>query len=110
MPRHYGPCARPDAVRVDPQPPDRRRSQSSLRREHRQPFLLRCALLLAKRAGDLTTAQRFYVRALPYTKALKAETGIVQSSASHANAVDGMEASLISAGWKRLGAELGVHE
>ena len=66
--------------------------------------------LLAKRAGDLTTAQRFYVRALPYTKALKAETGIVQSSASHANAVDGMEASLISAGWKRLGAELGVQE
>jgi hypothetical protein len=41
-------------------------------------------------------------------KALRSETAIVASSASHANAADGMAASLIETGWKRLGAELGM--
>jgi len=64
--------------------------------------------ILARRAGDLVQAKRLFARTLPYVKALRAETAIVASSASHANAADGMAASLIEAGWKRLGDELGM--
>lgn len=64
--------------------------------------------ILARRAGDLENAERWFAQTLPHAKALQGETAIVQSSASHANAADGLQASLIEPGWKRLGADLGL--
>ncbi|MEK7406187.1 MAG: DUF4838 domain-containing protein [Acidobacteriota bacterium] len=64
--------------------------------------------ILARRAGDLENAKSWFAQTLPHAKALQGETAIVQSSSSHANAADGLQASLIEPGWKRLGAELGT--
>jgi hypothetical protein len=71
-------------------------------------YYLTARAILARRAGDQAEAKRLFVQTLPHVKALRGETGIVASSASHANAADGMEASLMETGWKRLGAELGM--
>ncbi len=71
-------------------------------------YSLTARAILAKRAGDLEGAKRLFVETLLHVKALRAETEIVAGSASHANAADGMTASLIETGWKRLGAELGM--
>jgi hypothetical protein len=64
--------------------------------------------ILAQRPGNVAEARRLFEQTVPHVKALRAETGIVASSASHANAADGMAASLIETGWKSLAAQLGV--
>ena len=71
-------------------------------------YYLTARAILARRAGDQAEAKRLFVQTLPHVQALRGETAIVASSASHANAADGMAASLIETGWKRLGAELGM--
>ena len=71
-------------------------------------YYLTARAILAKRAGDLAEARRLFGQTLPHVEVLRAETAIVASSASHANAADGMAASLIETGWKRLGVELGI--
>jgi hypothetical protein len=71
-------------------------------------YYLTARAILAQRQGDLAEARQLFVQTLPHVKALRGETAIVTSSASHANAADGMAASLIETGWQRLGAQLGV--
>jgi hypothetical protein len=66
--------------------------------------------LLARREGDLEAAKRYYARTLGPARELKAEVEIVRSSAAHANARDGLDASLIEAAWRRLGRSLGFPE
>ena len=66
--------------------------------------------LLARRAGDLEKARGFYRAAEPHARGLKEETGILQTSASHANAKDGLEASQIEAAWNLLVGQFGVPE
>ena len=71
-------------------------------------YYLMAQALVARRKGDLDRAREYYRASVPHARGLKEETGIVQSSSSHANARDGMDASQIEAAWKNLGTELGV--
>ena len=64
--------------------------------------------ILAKRAGDVDKAREFYRKTIPYAKALKAETEIVQTASSHANAKDGLDATRIEKVYYKLGKELGI--
>ena len=49
-----------------------------------------------------------YKKSIPFAKALESEKEIVQSSSSHANAKDGMDASLIKDAYLKLGEELKI--
>jgi len=63
---------------------------------------------LAKRRGNTKDAQDFYKKSISYAKALESEKEIVQSSSSHANAKDGLDASLIKSAYIKLGKELNL--
>jgi hypothetical protein len=64
--------------------------------------------ILAKQAGDLVGAREYFRMTIPITVALEAEKEILQTSSSHANAVDGFEASLLKKAHQRLAEELHI--
>lgn len=64
--------------------------------------------ILARRAGDRESAARHFRAGIPCARALMEETGIVKASASHANAKNGLDASLIEGAWRKLAKELAV--
>ncbi len=64
--------------------------------------------ILAKRAGDREGAVRHSRAGIPCARALLAETELVSASSSHANAKNGLDASLIEGGWGKRAKELGV--
>jgi hypothetical protein len=66
--------------------------------------------LVARRSGNLSQTREYYRAGLPHARGLEAEVEIVQSSSSHANAKNGLDASQIEAAWRALGGQLGVAE
>ena len=64
--------------------------------------------ILAKRAGDMEGARRFYRATLPFAEALRAETGILRTADGPENYKNGLEASGIQAAWQKFGQSLGM--
>ncbi len=64
--------------------------------------------ILAKRDGNIKDAEKMYKKSIPFARALESEKEIVQSSSSHANAKNGLEASLIKDAYLKLGEELKI--
>jgi hypothetical protein len=64
--------------------------------------------ILAKRAGDREAAARHFLAGIPCARALLEETEIVNASAAHANAKNGLDASLIEGAWRKLAKDLAV--
>jgi hypothetical protein len=62
--------------------------------------------IIAKRESNMKDAMNMYKKSIPFAKALESEKEIVQTSSSHANAKDGLEASLIKDTYLKLGKEL----
>ena len=58
--------------------------------------------ILAERAGDLASARHQLERSIPYARALRAETAIVQTASSHANAADGLAATGIEETYRKM--------
>jgi hypothetical protein len=64
--------------------------------------------LMAKKQQNPDEARRFYRLTLPYAEGLRKETEIVQSASTHANAKDGLEASLVQERYEELGKQLDI--
>jgi hypothetical protein len=64
--------------------------------------------LMAKKHQNLEEARRFYRLTVPFAEGLRNETEIVKTASSHANAKDGLEASLVEQAYDKLGKELGI--
>lgn len=64
--------------------------------------------LMARKQQNLEQARQFYRRTVPYAQGLRNETEILQTASSHANARDGLDASLVEDAYKQLGEQLGV--
>jgi Domain of unknown function (DUF4838) len=64
--------------------------------------------LMARKQHNLEQAQQFYRRTLPFAQGLREETEIVQTASSHANAKDGLDASLVEKAYEELGKQLGI--
>ena len=64
--------------------------------------------ILAKRDGNLKQSKQFYQKSIPFAKGLKAETEIVQTASSHANAKDGLDATRVDETYLKFGKKLGV--
>jgi hypothetical protein len=64
--------------------------------------------ITAARQQNLDEAKRFYRLTLPFAQGLRDETGILQTASSHANAKDGLDASLVEKAYEKLGEQLGV--
>ena len=60
----------------------------------------------AERAENLTEARDFFTKSIPFARALQAETEIVQTSSSHANAKNGLEATRIENKYREMGKRL----
>ena len=64
--------------------------------------------LMARKQQKLEQAKEFYRLTVPFAQGLREETGIVQTASSHANAKDGLDASLVEKTYEELGKQLGV--
>jgi hypothetical protein len=64
--------------------------------------------MMARRQQNLEEARRFYRLTAPFAQGLREETEIVQTSSSHANAKDGLDASLVENAYEELGKQLGM--
>ena len=64
--------------------------------------------MIAKKQSNLEEAKRFYRLTVPFAQGLRNEKEIVQTASSHANAKDGLDASLVEQKYEELGRELGI--
>ena len=62
--------------------------------------------ILALNQGNKSEAIKMYQLSIPFARGLEKETEIVNTSSSHANAVNGLEASLIKERYQKLAKEL----
>ena len=63
----------------------------------------------ANRDGTVELAKKFYQASIPYARRLKAEVEIVQTASTHANAEDGLQATLVEKSYVEFGQELGMN-
>jgi hypothetical protein len=64
--------------------------------------------MMARKQLKLEEAKRFYRLSVPFAQGLRSETEIVQTASSHANAKDGLDASLVERTYEELGNQLGI--
>jgi hypothetical protein len=64
--------------------------------------------MMARKQSNLEEAKRFYRLTVPFAQGLRSETEIVQTASSHANAKDGLDASLVERTYEELGNQLGI--
>ncbi len=64
--------------------------------------------LMARKQQNLEQAKEFYRRTVPLAQGLREETEILQTASSHANAKNGLDASLVEKAYEELGKQLGI--
>jgi len=64
--------------------------------------------LMARKQQNLEQAKQFYHLTVPFAQGLRDETEILQTASSHANAKDGLDASLVEKTYEELGKQLGI--